>query len=196
LSSAPDVIENVMRFEFESDLIDAAARLEAGLGGMVKVVVSPPHDDSKRVAVTAGPGWRLLGRAKHEGGAREKSTRAATSEIEWRELKKLTRLTNPVGSVEFRKEIVLAFAASLGCSELQLDEIVIDQSLQSITPKFWQAGSPRMMCASPYVGYEVFVVAVDRKALPPNPITVPDHPWADDRRSSTYCPRGLVIPRR
>jgi hypothetical protein len=195
--SAPDVYENVMTVEFESDLLDVAARLEAGFNGVVKVVVHPMHDASKRVAVTEGRGWRLLGRAEHRGGAhQEQATRTATSQAEWRELREATQITEPRRSVDFRKEIVLTFAQSISCGALQLVDVLIDQPLQSITPKFSRGGSPRTMCASAYVGYEVFAVAVDRTALPPNPITVPDQPWAEERSSPTYCPRGLVIPRR
>ena len=195
IGSGPDLNNNVVQIRVESDLPDAAARVEAGFDGAVKATVYPVRDDSKRIPVTQGTGWRLLGRSVHRGGQpEEETTRLASSEAEWQALRSTTELSEPLSRVDFRKEIVLTVTSSLGCGELRLDDIVIDQPLQSITPKFSRAGSAYGACGAAYVGYEVFAVAIERTALPPNPITVPQaRPSWEMLQDPAYCPSGLVI---
>ena len=196
-SYGPSVQKNVIEVEAESNASDAAARLEAGYGGKVKAIIYPMQDDTKRMAVTEGKGWRLLGRASHRGASRDsEGTRMAASEAQWRSLQAQSNLPPPLRRVDFRREIVLTFTESLGCGEIQLDDIVIDASLQSIEAKFSRAGSPRSLCALIYIGYEEFAVAIERAVLPQNPITVPSREAAVDFQNLEYCPRGLVIPRQ
>jgi hypothetical protein len=90
--------------------------------------------------------------------------------------------------VEFSKEIVLTFTENLRCVKLPLKGISIDRQLRSIEARI---SSPRaeQECRAIYTGYKVFAVAIERAALPPNPITVPVGPG---KRGE--LPRGLTIP--
>jgi hypothetical protein len=193
---ALDELNNVVKIAAESNLRDAAARLEAGHGGTVKAVIYPLYDDSKWVPVTQGAGWRLLGQSEHRDGVHaDERTRVATSESEWEALRAVTKLLAPSRGVDFSQEIALTFTNPLGCSRSRLDDIVIDTQLQSIAARFSYSGSPRIPCVGGPAGFDVFAVAIERAALPANPITLPDRPWPEDLRNPAYCPRGLVIPR-
>jgi hypothetical protein len=190
LSWGPDVINNVVKVDAESNLPDAAAQIEAGHGGMVKAAIHPAVDDSPRASVQQGAGWRFLGSAEIKGGFEDQGTKSATNDSEWQELQASYRnlLPQPARRVDFSKEIALTFTESLSCVKWHLEGISIDRQLQSIEPRISAPGADRM-CRSIYTGYEVFAVAIERAALPANPITVPVGPG-----NRGTLPRGLTIP--
>lgn len=192
LGYGPDVQENVIEVRAESNASDAAARLVSGYGDMVRAVVHPLRGDSQQADVTQGAAWRLLGRAERRGtDPSAEGTQLATSEGAWRALREANDLPPPLQPVDFRRQVVLTFTQSIGCGTTLLQDLVIDRELRSIEPRFTGTGSPRRACALPYVGYEVFAVAIERAALPVNPITVPT--GLGDFQNPAYCPRGLVI---
>ena len=162
LSAGLDTVNNKVTLELKSDDPTLEARLELQYGGMVDVSVFPLPGEWSNVA--AGDGWRLL--ATGEGIGDEAFTvRAATDDREWEELWAAVGLGGGRPDVSMADEVVVSFGHGIGssCPELRLDGVAIGDGLvHSMTS---DPIAPRA-CTTDLVGAAVFVVAIDRAALP------------------------------
>lgn len=114
--------------------------------------------------------WRML--AQGRSGADEAfGVRAATDEPSWDELWNAIALDADEPAVDLDDEVVVSFAHGIGssCPELRLDEVVIaDDLVYSVAV---DPHAPRA-CTADLVGAVVFVVALDRSALPDDGFTL------------------------
>lgn len=167
LSAGLDTINNRVTLELKSDDAALEARLEERYGGMVDVTVYPLPGDWSNVA--EGDGWRLLAAGRSEGDAY--TVRAATDAAEWTEMWAAIGLDGEAPSVDIAEEIVVSFGHGIGssCPELRLDaveiagEVVFSRTSDPLAPRG---------CTADLVGGAVFVVAIDRDALPDDGFTL------------------------
>jgi hypothetical protein len=131
----------------------------------------------------SGPGWRLLSEV-HDSIGMAFRVRAATDRTAfgalWQDLgwdgrgrRDLTGVP-PWQAVNFEREIIVLFGVGISsCTvDVQLDDVVIDRSsrlVYSVTTEHHTCGYLDL------TGAAVFVVALDRGALPPSPFTVQLH---------------------
>jgi hypothetical protein len=162
LSAAIDTMNNVVTLELKSDDPGIETLLELQYGDMLDVTVYPFPGDWANV--TSGDGWRLLaaGQASHTDAY---TVRAATNEAQFVEMWAAMALGGERPAVDFGAEVVVSFGHGIGssCPELRLDDVSIrDGVVHSVTSDPLE---PRG-CTADLVGASVFVVAVERDALP------------------------------
>jgi hypothetical protein len=163
-----DTMNNRVILELKSNDATLEARLELQYGGMVDVTVFPLPGAWSNVA--AGDGWRLL--AAGEGSGEEAYTvRAATDDAEWEELWAAVGLAGERHDVSMADEVVVSFGHGIGssCPEVRLDGLAIGDGLvHSMTSDPLE---PRA-CTDDLFGAAVFVIAIERTALPEDGFTL------------------------
>ena len=168
LSAGLDIMNNVVTLDLKSDDPTLETRLELQYGGMVDVTVYPPPGAWSNVADDAG--WRLLA-AGDAGGGEAYTVRAATDAASWESLWSALALDGARPEVALEDEVVVSFAHGIGssCRETRLDGVVIEGGVVfSVTS---DPLAPRN-CTDDLVGAAVFVVALDRTALPEDGFTL------------------------
>lgn len=119
-----------------------------------------------------GAGWRLLGTFQGPENERD-AVRVATTDIEWTDLWSV--LGDDAMAPLLDDEIAVSFAYSrlIGCEELRLDGVVIDHAAHRV---YSVATDPVLFrpteCTIAYAFPVVFIVALNRDALPPGPFAV------------------------
>ena len=168
MSAGLDTMNNIVTLDLKSDDPTLETRLELQYGGMVDVTVYPLPGEWANV--TAGDGWRLL--AAGETAASEAFTvRAATDEAEWEALWSTLALEGERPPANLADEVVVSFGhgISRSCPEVRLDGVAITGGVvysQTSDPL-----APRG-CNADLGGAAVFVVAVEREALPAGGFTL------------------------
>jgi hypothetical protein len=168
ISAGLDVINNVVALEAKSNVPGVEHLLEARHGGRLDVTIHPlpgPWSNAE-----AGDGWRLL--AVGRGDAIDAfGVRAATDAATWRALWDGIRIDGSEPSVDLGDEVVVSFAHGIGssCPELRLDDVVIDRDL--VFSVVSDPLGPRA-CTADLAGSVVFVVALERRALPDDGFTL------------------------
>lgn len=167
LSAGLDTINNRVTLELKSDDPSLEARLEQRYGGMVEVTVHPLPGDWSNVA--EGDGWRLLATGQSESDAY--TVRAATDAAEWNDLWAAIGLGGEAPPVDLEGEVVVSFGHGIGssCPELRLDDVEIAGEV--VFSRTSDPLSPRG-CTADLVGAAVFVVAIERNALPEGGFTL------------------------
>jgi len=168
LSAGLDTMNNVVTLEVKSDDPTLEMRLELQYGDMLDVTVHPLPGEWANVA--DGDGWRLL--AAGEASADDAYTvRAATDDGAFDDLWSALALGGERPSVDFGAEVVVSFGHGIGssCPERRLDGVSIrDGVVFSVTSDPLE---PRG-CTADLVGAAVFVVALERDALPADGFTL------------------------
>lgn len=162
VAASVDVIDNVVELEVKSNDPTAELRLEAAHAGLLDVTVHPVPGPWAHTET--GDGWRLL-TAGQAAGDEAFTVRAATDQSELRELWDALAIGGDLPAADLDEEVVVSFAHGIGssCSELRLDDVVVrDGVVFSVTS---DPLAPRG-CTADLVGAVVFVVAVERAALP------------------------------
>ena len=167
LSAGLDTMNNRVTLDLKSDDPTLEAQLELRYGGMVEVTVHPlPPDDWSNA--TQGEGWRLLAAGEAHNDAY--TVRAATDEAAWNEMWADIGLDGDAPSVAFEDEVVVSFGHGIGssCPELRLDAVELGSLVFSRTS---DPLAPRN-CTADLTGAAVFVVAIERHALPDEGFTL------------------------
>ncbi len=168
LSAGIDTMNNVVTLELKSNDPGIETLLELQYGDMLEVTVHPFPGEWANVA--EGDGWRLLA-AGEAGHADAYTVRAATDEAQFDEVWSAMALGAERPAVDFGAEVVVSFGHGIGssCPELRLDDVSIgDGVVYSVTSDPLE---PRG-CTADLVGASVFVVAVERDALPEHGFTL------------------------
>lgn len=162
LSVGVDERRNVVVFELKTNDPTLELRMEATHGGMLDVIAHPIPGPWANVE--AGQGWRLL--ATGEGSPMEAYVvRAARTAEEWDELWETLDLSVDRPQVNLDVDVVVSFAEGIGsgCREVRLDDIGIEDGVVfSVTS---DPLAPRN-CTDDLAGAAVFVIALERAALP------------------------------
>jgi hypothetical protein len=167
VSAGLDTMNNVVTLDLKSDAPTLEARLELRYGGMVAVTIHPlPGAWSN---ATEGDGWRLL--AAGEAGGEAYTVRAATNEAEWNEMWTALGLGGDRPRVALDDEVVVSFGhgISSSCPEVRLDGVEIDAGV--VFSRTSDPLAPRG-CNADLRGAAVFVVAIQRDALPDDGFTL------------------------
>jgi len=168
MSAGLDTMNNVVTLELKSDDPTLEMRLELQYGAMVDVTVHPLPGEWANVA--GGDGWRLLAAGEASGDDAYR-VRAATDEAAYEDLWSALALGGDRPSVDFDAEVVVSFGHGIGssCPEVRLDGVSIRGGVVfSVTSDPLE---PRG-CTADLVGAAVFVVAVERDALPDDGFTL------------------------
>lgn len=125
---------------------------------------------------TEGDGWTLLG--AHQAGPPWYRTDVATGPKKLASLWETAGMPGPLPAVDFEEKVVLWFAEPHGssCSDIRLDDIVIDHDHGLVYPRTVMPDRPRM-CTSDLAGAYQFFVAVERDRLPEPPFFVQLDEW-------------------
>ncbi|HEX5038731.1 MAG TPA: hypothetical protein VFW95_01170 [Candidatus Limnocylindria bacterium] len=168
VSASVDTIRNVVTLEVKTNDPSFEGRLENQYGGALDVSVFPVPGPWRNAE--AGDGWRLV--AAGEAAATEAYTvRAATSDAEWTEMQAALGAGFVEPPVDFASDVAVSFGHGIGsgCREVRLDDIVIEDGVvYSVTS---DPLAPRG-CTSDLAGAAVFVVALERSALPRDGFTL------------------------
>jgi hypothetical protein len=167
LSAGLDTMNNRVTLDLKSDDPTLEARLELQYGGMVEVTVHPLPGDWSNVA--GGDGWRLL--AADEGANDAYTVRAATDEADWNEMWEAIGLGGEQPPIDLESEVAVSFGHGIGssCPELRLDAVEIVEGV--VFSRTSDPLAPRA-CTADLIGAAVFVVAVERDALPEDGFTL------------------------
>ncbi len=116
-----------------------------------------------------GP-WRLILKIHLSGADTAYMVRAATTDEQWQQLWRAANPSDPPPHVDLSREIVVSFAHGVGssCPDLRLDDLVIDVNAGII---YSVVSNPLgdIPCTADLAGAVVFVIAIDRTALPESP---------------------------
>lgn len=166
LSAGLDTMNNRVTLDLKSDDPTLELRLELEYGGMVEVTVYPLPGEWANV--DQGEGWRLV--AAGESASDAYTVRAATDEAAWQEMWTAIGLGGERPAVAFDDEVVVSFGHGIGsgCREVRLDAVEIGGVVFSRTS---DPLAPRG-CESDLAGAAVFVVAIQRDALPEDGFTL------------------------
>ena len=182
ISASVDVIGNKVNLDVKSNDPTVELRLELLHGGMLDVTVFPVPGEWANV--TEGDGWRLLV-AGESGGQEAYIVRAATDAAAWAEMWSTIGLEGAAPAVDLANEVVVSFAHGIGssCPEMRLDGVTIQGGVV-----FSEASDPLgpRACTADLAGAVVFVVAVQRDALPADSFTLQLR--ADDIGESVEVP--------
>jgi hypothetical protein len=168
VSASLDTIGNRVTLDVKSNDPTVEARLELAHGGRLDVTVYPVPGEWANAS--EGEGWRLL--ASGEGSGLEAFiVRAATTAAEWDELWDAVGLEVERPAVDLSDEIVVSFGHGIGssCPELRLDGVTIEGGV--VYSETSDPLAPRA-CTDDLAGAAVFVVALDRDALPADGLTL------------------------
>lgn len=182
LSAGVDIIDNHVDLEVKSNDPTVELRLELAHTGMLDVTVYPLPGPWANV--TDGDGWRLLADGQ-AAGQEAYIVRAATDADGWAELWSTVGFGGPAPDVDLANEVVVSFAHGIGssCSEMRLDGVTIQDG--AVFSESSDPLAPRA-CTADLVGAVVFVVAVERDALPDDGFTLRLRP--DDIGESIEVP--------
>jgi hypothetical protein len=167
LVASVDTIGNQVEVSLKSDDPTLEHSLEAMHEGMLDASVFPfpgPWANAK-----SGDGWRLLATGDELGEAYR--VRAARTPSEWKDLWRAIRIDGERPGVDLHDEVVVSFGHGLSrsCPELRLDDVVIEGGVvYSVTS---DPLVPRN-CTDDLSAAGVFVVALDRGALPADGFTL------------------------
>lgn len=167
LSVSIDIMANVVQVALKSDDPTLEQRLEAAHPGMLDASVFPPPGPWANV--DHGDGWRLLAVGDARGEAY--TVRAAVNASQWEAMWVTLGLEGPRPEVDLESEVVVTFGhgQSQSCPELRLDDVRFgDGVVYSVTS---DPLSPRT-CNLDLSAAAVFVIALDRAALPPDRFTL------------------------
>jgi hypothetical protein len=180
IAGSVDTPRNIVTIEVKSDDPTLEVRTELQYAGRVDLVVHPVPGPWANAA--SGDGWRLLGSGT--GGFGEAYTvRAATDASSSQDLWAASGIAGAAPAVDFDNEVVVSFGHGIGsgCPELRLDGVeVTDGTVFSVVSDPLE---PRA-CAADLVGAAVFVVAVERAALPDDGFTLQ---LTEDTRTCADC---------
>lgn len=163
-----DTIGNRVTIDVKSDDPTLEVRVELQYGGRVDLTVHPVP--GAWTNAESGPGWRLLATGR-TGHAEAYNVRAATDPATYAELWTTLALGGVAPEVDFGSEVVVSFPHGIGsgCPELRLDGVHVgDGVVFSLTSDPLE---PRA-CTADLAGAAVFVVAVERAALPADGFTL------------------------
>ena len=107
------------------------------------------------------------------GGVEAYSVAYAADAAAWDELWAAVAPGSAPPALDLASEIVALFADGIGssCPELRLDGVVVDQAAGRVYSRISDPLAPRI-CTADLAGSAVFVVAIERDALPPSPFTL------------------------
>lgn len=168
LSASLDTENNRVTLEVKTSDPTLEVRLELTYGGRLEVVAHPMP--GAWANVTEGEGWRLLTTGLASGNEAF-TVRAATDAAEWDALWAALGLDAERPEVDLVSEVVVSFAHGIGssCSELRLDAVPMGAGVvYSVTS---DPLAPRA-CTTDLVASVVFVVAIERAALPGDGFTL------------------------
>jgi hypothetical protein len=162
ISASLDTIGNRVVVELKSNDPTIGPRLELAHGGRLQVIVHPLPGPWRNVE--SGNGWRLLDVLAGPGDEAF-TVRAATDRAALAELWGAVGGTGNPPDVDLEREVVVSFAHGIGssCPELRLDGVDLGGGL--VTSEVSDPLAPRA-CTADLVGAVVFVVAIERSALP------------------------------
>ncbi|HEX7173343.1 MAG TPA: hypothetical protein VF365_12150 [Candidatus Limnocylindria bacterium] len=168
VSAGLDTMNNRVTLDVKSDDSTLEAQLEQRYGGMVEVTVHPLPGDWANVA--EGHGWRLLAAGEASGGEAY-TVRAATDAAAWNEMWADIGLGGEPPPVAFDEEVAISFGHGIGstCPEVRLDSVEIAGDV--VFSRTSDPLAPRG-CTADLVGAAVFVVAIERDALPHDGFTL------------------------
>lgn len=162
VSGGVDVIGNRVTLEAKSNDPTAELRLELAHGGLLDVTIFPvPGAWANAVE---GEGWRLIADGQ-AAGTEGYVVRAATDNAEYADMWEAIGLAGDAPEVDLATELVTSFGHGIGssCPEVRLDDVVIEGDVVfSVTSDPLE---PRA-CTADLVGAAVFVVAIERDAVP------------------------------
>ena len=167
LSTSVDIMTNQVQVALKADDPTLEQRLEAAHPGMLDVSVIPPSGPWANVA--EGDGWRLM--AVGESPTEAYTVRAATDAAEWDAMWEAIGLAGERPEVDFETEVAVSFGHGIGsgCREVRLDHVEIGPMV--VFSRTSDPLAPRG-CEADLAGAAVFVVAVDRAALPADGFTL------------------------
>ena len=168
MTAGVDTIGNHVFVELKTDDPTLELRLELAYGGKVDVKAYPlpgPWANTE-----SGPGWRLLA-AGQAGSDLAYTALAATDPDAGEQLWATLGLEGDLPSVDFATEVVATFGHGIGssCAELRLDGVRIEGGV--VFSETSDPLSPRA-CTDDLTGAAVFVVALEREALPDDGFTL------------------------
>lgn len=186
ISGSVDTIGNRVTLDVKTDDPTFELRTELQYGGRLDVTVYPIPGPWANVE--AGPGWRLL--TVVESSHNEAHTvRAATDAAALDALWDVLGGSGAPPDVDFDTEIVVAFLYGIGssCPELRLDAVAIgDGEVIGVTS---DPLAPRA-CTMDLRGSVVFVVALERPALPADGFTL----WLSQEAKAYTQPLEVELP--
>jgi hypothetical protein len=170
LQASVDVTRNIATLDAKSDVPGAEAMLEAMYPGKLDATIYPLPGPWQNVA--SGSGWRLLADGP-AGTDLAYSVRVATDEPAWEALWIAAGLDGPAPNIDLNKEMIVAFGEGLStsCPEIRLDGIKIDHDARLVYHRTSDPLSPRG-CRLDLSASHVFVIALERSALPESPFVV------------------------
>lgn len=186
ISGSVDTRGNRVTLDVKTDDPTFELRTELQYGGRLDVTVYPVPGPWANVE--AGPGWRLLA-ALESSHSEAHTVRAATDAAALDALWDAIGATGAPPEVDFDSEVVVAFLHGIGssCPELRLDGVAIgDGEVMSVTSDPLQ---PRV-CTADLRGSVVFVVALERSALPADGFTL----WLSRDAKAYTQPVDVELP--
>jgi hypothetical protein len=168
ISAALDVSGNRVTLEVKTNDPTFELELELAHGGMLDVTVFPIPGPWANVE--SGDGWRLLATGV-ASNTEAYTVRAAVDMASWTNVWDAIGLEEERPVVDIADEVVVTFGHGIGssCSEIRLDGVAIDGGVvysQTSDPL-----APRA-CTSDLAAAVVFVVALEREALPDGGFTL------------------------
>ena len=170
ITSWTDVERNIVQLEAKSNDPTLEATLEAAHPGMVDVVIHPLPGPWRNAE--AGEGWRLVTFGETDNGEAY-NVRAAVDAASWETMWGEVGLGDAAPDIDWDSEVAVSFAYGIGssCREIRLDDVVIDRTERLVHSVTSDPLAPRA-CTADLVAAHVFIVALDRSALPTSPFTV------------------------
>lgn len=125
---------------------------------------------------TEGEGWTLLD--VHQDGPPWYQTGVAAGPKKLASLWEKAGMPGPLPTVDFQDQVVLWFAEPHGssCSDIRLDDIVIDHDRELVYPLTVMPDNPGM-CTADLAGAYQFFVTIERARLPEPPYYVQLDEW-------------------
>lgn len=177
-----DTIGNKVTLDVKSNDPTVELRLELAHGGMLDVTVHPIP--GAWANVESGDGWRLLATGE-ASNAEAYVVRAATDPGSWDEMWTAIGLEGAAPAVNLAAEVVVSFGHGIGssCPEMRLDGVAIQDGV--VFSETSDPLSPRA-CTADLAGAVMFLVAIERDALPADGFTLRLRP--DDIGESIEVP--------
>jgi hypothetical protein len=168
MSAGIDERENRVHLELKTNDPTLEMSLEVAHGGMLDVTVYPIPGPWENVE--SADGWHLLATGK-AGPMEAYVVRAATDDDAWEELWETLALEGDRPAIDLETEVVVTFAEGIGsgCPELRLDGVGIEGGV--VYSRTSDPLAPRG-CEADLAGAAIFVVALDRDALPSDTFTL------------------------
>ena len=129
---------------------------------------------SQPASKTAGQGWQLIGTVD-SGVKYIDVVQIASTPDEWSDLWTSVGSYQPAPAVDLSRSIVASFAHVHGsnCLNVSLVDVVIDSPRRAIYSDIAESGTNGTTdCLHDQAGTDIYVVALDRSALPASPFAV------------------------